>query len=138
MCNETQETTWALCHTNKSSTKQFKLSNMSTSRPLHHSAGNASHALLMIMFKDIPLHFFLLIQFCRILINSCNYLGKHAHCNVVIRLSENKLLEIMSLATYNFQEMIKMIQILMRIILCYFSNFVNPIKIKESHGHQRT
>ena len=45
-----------------------------TSRASHHSAGIASHALLTIMFKDVPLLFWL-IPFWRILINSLNYSG---------------------------------------------------------------
>ena len=37
--------------------KQYKTMSLLTSRALHLSAGIASHALLMIMFKDIPLLF---------------------------------------------------------------------------------
>ena len=63
-----------------------------TSRSLHQSAGIASHALVTIMFKDVPLLFWL-IPFCRILINSRNYLGKRQETSGISRILLNSHLK---------------------------------------------
>ena len=57
---------------NRTKQKQYKKMSLLTSRASHLSAGIASHTLLTIMFKDVPLLFWF-IPFCRILINSLNY-----------------------------------------------------------------
>ena len=89
----TYETAWT-------KQKQYKKMSLLTSRASHLSAGIASHALLTIMLKDIPLLFWL-IPFCRILINSLNYLDKHQE-SLIQTLWKQKFLEILSQTAYAF------------------------------------
>ena len=73
-----------------------------------------------------------MIQFCRILVNSRNYLGNRR--KVSISLSENKILEIMSQTTFEFATKFEKFKYSVRIILHYFANLIKSKE--ESHENQ--
>ena len=115
-------------------TKQYKKMSLLTRRALHHSAGIASHTLLMIMFKDIPLLFWL-IPFCRILINSHNYLGK---CWESLNQTLWKQ-DIRNNVTNNIwicNKILKKSNTQLVIFLHYFANLIKSQHVQEWHGYK--
>jgi len=102
-----------------------------TSRASHLSAGIASHALLTIMFKDVPLLFWL-IPFCRILINSLNYLGKRQE-SLIQTLWKQKIIK--NIVTNSIRICNKInFKYSVDGILHYFANHIN--NHQEWHGYE--